>query len=217
MQTLQLPNGALQLDVPKQLAAALICLPISYADYFPLALFSAAEKAQQAQMLKQVDKQRLRAAHGLKRYILSQFAGCPPEKLQFCFNPYGKPELICDGILPVYFNLSHGGDWVLLGVSTRAPLGVDIEKIRPITIGEIAAHLQHPQDLKISNITELYRLWVLKEASVKALGVGLQQDLTGFYVRSTNTNEYQIHLPPKRILKGYCQALDDTTLWALVS
>ena len=78
----------------------------------------------------------------------------------------------------LFFNLSHSGGLILCGVG-RAPLGVDIERLRPrrpglarYVLSELEfAWFQH----RGGDWGSLYTLWTLKEAKVKCLGTGLRQ------------------------------------------
>jgi phosphopantetheine--protein transferase-like protein len=105
--------------------------------------------------------------------------------------PSGKPVL-CGAPLDLRFNLSHSGDWILLGVSLARELGVDIQLHRSLRYtsveklsrrffahAEWEALMSMPEDERLSGF---YRLWVLKEAFVKAQGCGLSSGLKRFVV-----------------------------------
>lgn len=76
------------------------------------------------------------------------------------------------------FNLSHSGGLALCGVGA-APLGVDLERVRPRRAG-LENFVFSPaerawfQQLR-GDWWSFYTLWTLKEAKVKCLGTGLRQ------------------------------------------
>ena len=78
----------------------------------------------------------------------------------------------------LHFNLSHSGGLALCGAGT-APLGVDIEAIRPRRAG-LARYICSPEEYAWyeelgGDWESLYTIWTLKEARVKCTGEGLRQ------------------------------------------
>lgn len=78
----------------------------------------------------------------------------------------------------LYFNLSHSGGLTLCGVG-EAPLGVDVERVRPRRTGLERYVLSEEEYAWFQgqggDWGSLYTLWTLKEAKVKCLGTGLRQ------------------------------------------
>lgn len=77
-----------------------------------------------------------------------------------------------------YFNISHSANLVTVAISDQ-PIGIDIEKLKPkqleklshaFTVGEIA-YLNKLHDPRKSE--QILRLWTIKEAVLKELGLGL--------------------------------------------
>ncbi len=91
-------------------------------------------------------------------------------------HPGGKPYF---PTMPhLHFNLSHSGALCLCALSD-APVGVDVERIRPRRAGlprycmedaEYSAYLAAGEGWE-----EFYRIWTLKEAWAKQTGQGLGQ------------------------------------------
>ena len=80
------------------------------------------------------------------------------------YSKYGKPEF--DGYPDVQFNISHTRRAALIGVHNE-PLGVDIEKIRPVserTMQRIAG---------TDSQQEFFERWVRREARSKWTGAGI--------------------------------------------
>lgn len=114
------------------------------------------------------------------RAALSRHAPVAPGSWRFATGEHGKPRLV-DPPLPLDFNLSHSGDWMVCAVSAGIPLGVDIElenKSRDVmrlarrffSQAETADLEALPEDARRERF---YEYWTLKEATVKAFGAAL--------------------------------------------
>jgi 4'-phosphopantetheinyl transferase len=64
----------------------------------------------------------------LVRSVLSERLGIAAPAIRVSRTDTGKP-IVTEG---VHFNVSHSGDLVLLAVSDDQPVGVDIERKRPV-------------------------------------------------------------------------------------
>jgi 4'-phosphopantetheinyl transferase len=93
-----------------------------------------------------------------------------------------RPVLTVKGArAPACVSLSHSGDVVMCGLAPSGLLGVDVERIRPRKHWEgLAEFALHPSELRrlvklpdAARWPGFYRVWTLKEALAKALGVGL--------------------------------------------
>jgi 4'-phosphopantetheinyl transferase len=75
-----------------------------------------------------------------------------------------------------FWSISHKPGYVG-GVVAESPLGIDIEKMKPVT-DALKAKLASPQewhlDKTIDPTTLFFRFWTAKEAVLKALGIGLK-------------------------------------------
>ena len=136
---------------------------ISLLDERP-ALLSQDETERASRFRFEEDRIRWRRARSALRAILAEYRRVPPETLQFAYSENGKP------MLPgIEFNLSHAGDFAMIAVTERTPVGIDIERIRPeIEIGKLLARLGET-DLP-EGINELYARWTRREARTKAVG-----------------------------------------------
>lgn len=187
-------------------------------------MLSAGELAAAARFHFERDRTRYISSHVKLRQILSGYLEMPPEKLRFDIGAKGKPFI--EGLArPLPFNLSHSGDLALVAVSNGAEVGVDIEKIRPgpefpalarqfFSVGEIQwISSLAPEDRSPA----FFRLWVLKEACIKAAGGGLSIPLDQFEMRVTDsqatmhteatelTGPWFVH--ELNIAPGYCAAV----------
>ena len=161
------------------------------------------------------DHDRYVAAHARLRQILSKYTGITASRLTFESTEFGKPSLQpATNECGINFNLSHSGDWFLLGVVRNARIGIDIEEIeRESATADVAkrfftprenAELQSlPPDLRT---IAFFHCWTRKEAYLKALGCGLSVSPTDCEVTLLPTASPELR---QRITK-------DATEWALI-
>lgn len=123
------------------------------------------------------------------RRILARLTGAAPADLRFGAGPRGKPALE-PGCGDVEFNLSHSRTHWAIAVSRLGPVGVDVEETVPAARAELlagwvmgdrerTAFLRLPPEARAGAFT---RLWVRKEAVLKASGLGLGGGLAGLEV-----------------------------------
>ena len=127
----------------------------------------------------------------LVRNTLSHYAPTPPGGWQFIENAYGKPGLdepVQDA--PIRFNISHCRGMVTAGFALGRDIGVDVEPVDRTGSGvEIARSCFMRDEVRaIESLPEEQRqpafvaTWTLKEAYVKATGLGLSIPLADFAV-----------------------------------
>jgi 4'-phosphopantetheinyl transferase len=122
-------------------------------------------------------------AHALVRSALSWFHPLAPEAWRFRTTSHGKPEIEPD--CGLRFNLSHSAGLAVCLISSQAEVGVDVEHCeRGFQILEVADDVFSPIELAqlgdLRTEDKLGRallLWTLKEAYLKAIGVGLSLPL----------------------------------------
>lgn len=116
---------------------------------------------------------RFVAGRVMMRHALGRLLGVRPADVAITYNAWGKPELAGGP----FFNLSHAGRRAVFAVDELAPVGVDIEIDDPAAEqGWFDAVLSPREraefDVGCRAIPEFLRLWVRKEAIVKAIGRG---------------------------------------------
>lgn len=84
---------------------------------------------------------------------------------------------VCYADSPLHLNLSHSGTWLAAAVAP-VPVGVDIERLRPRAVATQAARLFCPNETgrlaaDPDSLATFYRLWTLKEAACKAVGLSV--------------------------------------------
>jgi len=120
-------------------------------------------------------------AHGVLRLLFRDRYGLSAKDQDIGKNRFGKPHLI--RFPQIQYNMSYSANYVMIGVNEGDPIGVDIEVFRVI---EDAAELMdlHFTEAERSAILqsasqgtcrsrEFLKIWVRKEACVKASGRGL--------------------------------------------
>ena len=126
--------------------------------------------------------QRAEAIRRSLRVTLAAYLESQPSQLLFVRRPGGKPELAYPWEQSgLQFNLSHSGQWLLLAVSSRRNIGIDVERRVPLVDYEAVGRtcfadeeLDLLRGVDPSRQCDLfYRLWTRKEAWGKAAGIGL--------------------------------------------
>ncbi len=140
-------------------------------------------------------------ARCLTRTTLSRYADLPPTEWLFVNNKFGKPE-IQNPPIPIRFNLSHTSRFVACAVTRTYDLGIDIEFLkRTNDISSIAGH--YFSDLEKNALFRLqpeqqksrfFDYWTLKEAYLKACGVGISAGLDTFSFILDDPNTITIRL-----------------------
>ncbi len=139
------------------------------------------------------DRDRTRWLHArlVVRDVLSRYVRIEPHALHFRVDPSGKPRLHPDRHpAGLHFNLSHAGDYTLVGVCRDAEIGVDVEWIhRATNVESIAKRFFSAEEQRqldtvpvASRRQAFFECWTRKEAFLKAKGTGLRLPLTGFDV-----------------------------------
>lgn len=134
-----------------------------------------------------IDKKLSLYAGLLTRMVLSNLTKIPATKLSFSVLENGKPYLL--STTKYHFNFSHTHNFILCGISSFSPIGVDVERKRTasLDIMKIVFHsseIQYVQSTSDSNIRNkrFYRIWTQKEAYTKYLGIGLTEEMTNINV-----------------------------------
>lgn len=150
-------------------------------------LLDESEMARANRFRKAGDRAQYIAAHAALRRIVAQAVspddGAAPQRLRFGASGAGKPFLV-DPPMVVQFNLSHADGHALIAVSHRQEVGIDLECLASAPLldphdsvfsaQEIAAVRALPAD---QQALACLRVWVRKEALLKAAACGLDDDV----------------------------------------
>ncbi|NQU22788.1 MAG: 4'-phosphopantetheinyl transferase superfamily protein [Candidatus Nealsonbacteria bacterium] len=166
------------------------------------ALLTPEETAESQRFAFERDRHRFLVRRALVRAVLSAYTGNDPGAWVFRRNEYGKPEVAEPVGMTLRFNLSHTAGLVVCAVTSGRDVGVDVEALerQPADLERQPADLERqPADLDVARryfapaeIATLERLpeqrrqevffqfWTLKEAYIKARGMGLSIPLDDF-------------------------------------
>lgn len=143
-------------------------------------------------------KNRFVSSHSFLRKCLARVINQLASKIEIHIDDYGKPFLD-PKLYDLHFSLSHSGQTVMVGLSWKGPIGVDVERVSTDTsLLEIANHHFSEYEQRALNSLPLskkmdffFRLWVAKEAYTKSVGKGLSLDLktVDFFLSSQNEVE----------------------------
>lgn len=147
------------------------------------------------------DRQRFIIGRGLLRTILGRYLGLEPSRVQFCYEPRGKPVLAdVDNKDKLRFNLSHSQGLAVYAITCDGQIGIDLEQIRPFPNAEDIAKrfFSVRESTEISRLppeqqqTAFFKTWTCKEAYLKATGDGLAGSLDQVEVMVTPEEPAQL-------------------------
>ena len=148
------------------------------------------ESKQQKRFHFEKHKHQYLITRALVRSVLSLYDdNISPEAWEFKSNAYGKPYISnTNSCLPLCFNLSHTENFIVLAVSLSCDVGIDVEYLpRHGAMEEIAeSFFSKAEVIELKKLPKeqqkqrFYDLWTLKEAYIKACGMGLSIPLNHF-------------------------------------
>ena len=140
------------------------------------------EKIKSKSFIQQRDQQNYIISHAYLRLLLTKYyPNISPKLWIFSKNNYGKPFLSKEHNINLYFNISHTYSAVAYILTRSNICGIDIEEDRNIILDEQIINLTlSDKEKAIYQISKnknslFYRFWTLKEAYLKACGIGLSQ------------------------------------------
>jgi 4'-phosphopantetheinyl transferase len=146
------------------------------------ALLSSAERMRAERFHDQWLRDRYTAAHCALRLVLEHCFGIPASSQRFGSGAFGKPYL--EGVPQAQFSLSYSEQLILIGAADSIPIGVDIERLRPIegavdlacTFGTRSEQALLERCDPGSAFDRMFlEIWTRKEACVKAIGLGIAE------------------------------------------
>ena len=163
-------------------------------------LLSKKEKERCDDYLNEAEKVRYTCNHRFVRQVLAKYLNVQASEIEFSQAAKGKPYLKDPEL---FFNYSYRSNLAILAISPHNEVGIDIEKMKPLHDLKTFASFSfsenekkiifksHPDQLQET----IFTFWTFKEAIIKALGVGLNADLTQidlseFYNIETNPLVY---------------------------
>jgi 4'-phosphopantetheinyl transferase len=143
---------------------------------------SHAERETTARFVRHQDRRRFALARVALRCLLGSHVQAPAASVELTAAPHGKPRPLRDAHgVKVCFNVAHSDNLALIAVSHEREVGIDVERIRPLPgLDDIVARYFAPKERRAfaraapeDRLALFYRFWTLKEAYLKADGIGL--------------------------------------------
>jgi 4'-phosphopantetheinyl transferase len=148
-------------------------------------LLSPEEQVRHGRFRHARDRTAFLLGRALMRELLGWHAGLAPAAVRLALGTHGRPELAeAQRRGPLSFNLSHTEGLLALAVA-RAPVGVDVERFatdpEPLSLARQVCSPEEQRALEACGPEErrvrFQRMWALKEAYIKARGLGLSLPL----------------------------------------
>ncbi|UEM24977.1 4'-phosphopantetheinyl transferase superfamily protein (plasmid) [Skermanella mucosa] len=146
----------------------------------------------------------------LVRTVLSRYADVPPAAWRFRANAHGRPEIAgpalpgLSGLSGLEFNLSNTNGMVACAVAADREIGIDVENLeRAGDLMEIAGRFLAPAEVAdlrslppAGRTRRFFTYWTLKEAYIKARGLGLSIPLDRFAIDPADPTRIRIAFEP---------------------
>jgi len=133
------------------------------------------------------DRHQFLVTRGVVRTLLAQYLNIAPAECAFDANQYGRPSLRGDAAATLGFNLSHTHGLVACAIAAVPEIGVDVEHVDRTTSLDLARRFFSPSEADALDAlppaerpSRFFDYWTLKEAYIKARGLGLSLPLDGF-------------------------------------
>lgn len=157
------------------------------------AMLDDGERARASSFHFSQDALAYRAAHALARWSLSVRYRYPPREWRFAQGELGRPILALPGTgRDIRLSLSHTQGLVAVALAEDIDIGVDAESMNPNSdLRGIASECFSPSECEqlertdagfSSEMERFYAFWTLKEALLKARGLGLNQAPNSFSI-----------------------------------
>lgn len=145
-------------------------------------LLSDSEKRRAWQFIHPEDRLTYIAGRSAIRQLTGHQLGTDPRAVRIISGPFGKPCIASDeAAAPFWFNISHSRGEVMIATATSTPVGIDLQWMDPNRDAQrIADRFFRSEEARyLSGLAEpqktfaFYRMWVRKEAYLKAVGTGI--------------------------------------------
>ena len=164
------------------------------------------ERAQQQRFHFEKGRHEYLVTRALVRTVLSRYVNVDARTWRFQQNVYGKPQIAHPLVaLPLCFNLSHTNGLIVCLVALDKEIGVDVEDVeRPGMMVQAAERFFSRSEVsalralpKRAQRHRFFEYWTLKEAYIKARGMGLSLPLEQFSFHLEINRLVQISFDPR--------------------
>jgi len=143
---------------------------------------SGEEREELGRWQRRADRARFAAVRSALRRVLAEAGGGTPAAVPIRRDRFGRPGLVAGGA-GLDFNVSHAGEHGLIALSRAGRVGIDLEPVRELDVVALTELVCTPDEAaQLARLAEadrnsaFLRLWVQKEAALKAVGVGIASD-----------------------------------------
>lgn len=154
-----------------------------------LLLLTDEERSRAARKRLPLDACRTLTSRGCLRRLLGSYLNLPPATIALTTSVNGKPRLAAQLKSTLEFNVSHSGNWIVIGITRGISLGVDVECHREMEFDQLVYSFFSQQERRAwsaipprARTEAFFSAWTRKEAYLKALGLGLSRSLDTFAV-----------------------------------
>ncbi|MGE3886335.1 MAG: 4'-phosphopantetheinyl transferase superfamily protein [Vicinamibacterales bacterium] len=169
------------------------------------ALLGPAERERESRFHFDADRERFVIGRALARIQLSRYLGGDPRRWAFVTNAHGRPELVArEGVSTFGFNVSHTRGLVAFAMARTRDVGVDVECIDRALTHDVADRFFAPAEVAAlralperDQARVFFDYWTLKEAYIKARGMGLALPLRRFAFRLASPGPPSIAFDPE--------------------
>lgn len=137
-------------------------------------------------------------AHALLRVALSRYAEVPPREWRFKTGVHGRPE-IASPESNLRFSLSHTSGLAACAINVDREIGFDVEDATRKVELSVAERYFSPREVRDlqslppdAQASRFLEYWTLKEAYLKAIGLGLAARLDGFSLYQEEPGQWKI-------------------------
>jgi len=187
-------------------------------------LLSEAEQQRWKNISSESAKRCFLLSRAMIRTLLGQAIGSPADALIISEDVQGKP-FISQPATRWQFNLSHSHGQIVLALVYDTSVGIDVENYqRKTNLLQLARHFFHSEEIQqLENLptdeqpTHFFKCWTLKEAYLKAIGVGLSYGLDRFSFTFQQENPRIVMNPlPDLALSCWSAKLEPNYLIAII-
>jgi 4'-phosphopantetheinyl transferase len=161
------------------------------------------ERSRYAALGSPATKREYLATRALARIALAHYSGGAPESLRFRTGSLGRPELTSPELPDLRFSLARTRELAVGLFALDHDVGVDVELVAPRDVVPMAEHFFSPEEraailglVDAARLSRFYELWTLREAYLKARGLGLDLPLDQLVFRPTPTGDARAEFGP---------------------
>jgi 4'-phosphopantetheinyl transferase len=152
------------------------------------AIMTPEEHARRDRFVFAKDRHQFLVTRGVLRMLLARYLDADPARCAFHTDEYGRPSLCAPPPEGLDFNLSHTNGLLAIAVARVPEVGIDVEDVaRPEVSMDLARRFFSTSEADALDAlppaarpSRFFDYWTLKEAYIKARGLGLSLPLDRF-------------------------------------